>query len=302
MNPSSRISQYLSCLPISCLSSNSQTSQATKAGHGNAFWEGRKVDQMVPLQVCSYTSLSLKALECQDDTNLFIPTIWDRAKSGDNLDILSDEPTKLVRFDSGSSTDIAMSDTGFSKGIHILDIEWPTLRRGSHPVIGVALEGTPKHGKAYTNLLGSTESSWGWNIENNKLIHNGQTIGNYPKDESNSTFNAPEKISCIIDMNAGTIGFKTNGKYLGDAFSGLKHKTVFLAVNVVRSYATISVKYIKGSNTPLSLQELSKLSVRSRVQFEEQIAHLPTAPPLKRFIADKEMTDDVEGNDSNSSQ
>ncbi len=257
---------------------------------------------MVPLPECGHTSLSLKAMERQNGSNFFIHTIWDIAKSGDYIRIFEDEPTKLELLDSTENrTEIAMSDTGFSKGIHILDIEWLKLWRGSHSVIGVALAGTPDHGEGYTNLLGSTESSWGWNIKNNKLLHNGQTIGNYPKDESNSTFAAPKTISCIIDMNAGTVGFRINGKYLGDAFSGLKHKTVFLAVSVTCIGARIAIKYIKGSNTPLSLQELSKLSVRSRVQFEEQIAHLPTAPPLKRFIADKEMTDDVEGYDSNSS-
>lgn len=89
-------------------------------------------------------------------------------------------------------------------------------------------------------------------------------------------------------MNTGTIGFKTNEEYLGDAFSGLKHKTVFLALSAVYGDSEISVEYIKGCHaTPLSLQDLSKLAIRNRVQFEEQLALLPTAPKLKEFIADK---------------
>ncbi|WBA80275.1 hypothetical protein [Endozoicomonas sp. GU-1] len=58
-----------------------------------------------------------------------------------------------------------MSDIGFAKGMHILDVEWPTEMRGTHAVIGVALAGTPINATFYTNLLGSTESSWGWDIK-----------------------------------------------------------------------------------------------------------------------------------------
>ncbi|WBA80276.1 SPRY domain-containing protein [Endozoicomonas sp. GU-1] len=117
-------------------------------------------------------------------------------------------------------------------------------------------------------------------------------MGNYPKDKADGVFNVPKKISCIIDMITGTIGFKTNEKYLGDAFSGLKHKTVFLAVSAVWGNAEISVTYNKGCNaTPLSLQDLSKLTLRDRVKFAEQIDQLPTSPGLKRLIADKSITE-----------
>lgn len=290
MNLTSHISHYLSYLSIPSLTSCFYS-----------YWAGRKVDQMVRLPECTYTSLSLKALESEDYTALSARTIWDKAKSSSNINIYEDDPTKLERNNPGKGIDTAMSDTGFSKGIHILDIEWPTGMRGTHPVIGVALEGSPNQGIGYRNLLGGTESSWGWDIKSKELLHNGQIIGNYPEDKSNGSFDVPEKISCIIDMNAGVIGFKIGGKYLGDAFSGLKHKTVFLAVSVVRTSTTISVNYIKGSNTTLSLQDLSKLAIRKRVKFEEQIAQLPTAPPLKRFIADQEMTDG-DGNDDNTDQ
>lgn len=247
---------------------------------------------MIPLPECTYTSLSLKALERHDFPNVYIRTAWDRAKSSANIRINDDEPTKLHRGHNLKSTDIAMSDTGFSKGMHILDVEWPSTMRGSHAVIGVALAGTPNNEMGYTNLLGSTESSWGWDINNKKLLHNGQTIGNYPKGKTNEVFDVPEKISCIIDMNTGTIGFKTNEEYLGNAFSGLKHKTVFLAVSSVFGDAEISVEYIKGCNaTLLSLQDLLKLTLRNRVKFAEQITQLPTAPKLMEFIADKSITD-----------
>ncbi|WP_163387923.1 SPRY domain-containing protein [Endozoicomonas acroporae] len=225
-------------------------------------------------------------------TCVSICTTWDPDKSSHNVRIIDGVPSKLYCEPALLSTELAMSDTGFSKGLHILDVKWSTEMRGSHAVIGVALAEAPKHANFYTNLLGSTESSWGWDINNNKLIHNGQTIGNYPKDKVDGVFEVPKKISCIIDMITGTIGFKTNGEYLGDAFSGLKHKTVFLAVSAVREGAKISVAYNKGcNNTPLSLQDLSKLTLRDRVKFAEQIDDLPTSPGLKRLIADKSITD-----------
>ncbi len=89
-------------------------------------------------------------------------------------------------------------------------------------------------------------------------------------------------------MNKGTVGFKTNDDYLGEAFSGLKHKTVFVALSAVYGDAEISVEYIKGCHAnPLSLQDLSRLVIRNRVQFAQQLALLPIAPTLKKFIADK---------------
>lgn len=278
-------SHFSQCLP--CLQIPSQTGAE------------RNVNHKVQLPEYTYTYLSLKALERQSFTNSSIITAWDRAKSSNTIRILDNEPTRLRRDPASfDSTEIAMSDTGFSKGIHVLDVVWPLHKRGSRPVIGVALEGTPNRVTGSTNLLGSTESSWGWNLKNNKLFHNGQTIGNYPEDKSDSEFIAPQKISCIIDMNAGTLGFKADEKYLGDAFSGLRHKTVFLAVSVTHVNTEIEINYNKGfnANTPLSLQDLTKLSLRRLVKFEEQLAVLPTAPSLKRFIADKEMTN-VNGKD-----
>ena len=32
----------------------------------------------------------------------------------------------------------------------------------------------------YMALLGSDENSWGWNLVDNHLIHNGDSQGNYP--------------------------------------------------------------------------------------------------------------------------
>lgn len=247
---------------------------------------------MVPLPNCSLTGMRLEGMERNKYTCVSICTTWDPDKSSHNVRISDGVPSKLHRERAVHRTDLAMSDTGFSKGLHILDVEWPTKMRGSHAVIGVALAEAPKHANSYTNLLGSTESSWGWDIKNNKLIHNGQTMGNYPKDKADGVFNAPNKISCIIDMITGTIGFKTNEEYLGDAFSGLKHKTVFLAVSSVWGGAEISVAYNKGCNiTPLSLQDLSKLTLRDQVKFVEQVNDLPTSSGLKRLIADKSITD-----------
>lgn len=100
---------------------------------------------MLQLPVCTYTSLSLTALESQDVTDACISTAWNRAKSSDNILIYDKDPTKLYRQHIPLSTDIAITDTGFAKGIHILEVEWQRWMRGTHAVIGAALEGTPNH-------------------------------------------------------------------------------------------------------------------------------------------------------------
>jgi hypothetical protein len=51
---------------------------------------------------------------------------------------------------------------------------------GTVAVIGIATKEAPLQCHGYVALLGSDDQSWGWNLVDNHLLHNGDSQGNYP--------------------------------------------------------------------------------------------------------------------------
>lgn len=90
-------------------------------------------------------------------------------------------------------------------------------------------------------LLGSDDQSWGWNLVENMLLHNGDGQGNYPLLNNppkyqvvhiyysncdiiilifvNST-QVGERIRVILDCDDNTLSFEKNSEFLGVAFKG----------------------------------------------------------------------------------
>ena len=68
---------------------------------------------------------------------------------------------------------------GFSRGRHAWEVVWEGPL-GTVAVIGIAKQGAPMRSQGYIALLGQDEQSWGWNLVDNSLLHNGDTLGNYP--------------------------------------------------------------------------------------------------------------------------
>ena len=52
---------------------------------------------------------------------------------------------------------------------------------GTVAVIGIATKDAPNQCNGYVALLGSNDQSWGWNLVDNHLLHNGDSQGNYPQ-------------------------------------------------------------------------------------------------------------------------
>lgn len=95
----------------------------------------------------------------------------------------------------------------------------------------------------YVALLGSNSESWGWNLVDNHLIHNGDGHGNYPHLNNAPTyqvrfseqaysimlfygklilvFQVGEKIRVILDCDDNTLAFEKNYEFLGMPFSWL---------------------------------------------------------------------------------
>lgn len=78
------------------------------------------------------------------------------------------------------STDGARGKIGFSEGRHAWEIWWEGPL-GTVAVIGIATKRAPMQCQGYVALLGSDDQSWGWNLVDNNLLHNGEVNGNFPQ-------------------------------------------------------------------------------------------------------------------------
>ncbi|KAI0232664.1 SPRY domain-containing SOCS box protein 2 [Lamellibrachia satsuma] len=107
-----------------------------------------------------------------------------------------------------AETDVVRGKQGYSKGIHIWEITWKKEHRGSHAVIGVASYNAPLTCSGHRALLGSNDESLGWNIVSNVSLFNDCVINKYP-DNVQPGFQAPDVILVILNMDEGTLRFKS---------------------------------------------------------------------------------------------
>jgi len=77
------------------------------------------------------------------------------------------------------STDGARARTGFRTGRHCWEVWWQGPL-GTAAVIGIGTGTAPLQQPGYISLLGCDDQSWGWNLVDNHLRHNGDSQGNYP--------------------------------------------------------------------------------------------------------------------------
>lgn len=78
------------------------------------------------------------------------------------------------------STDGARGKIGFSEGRHAWEVWWEGPL-GTVAVIGLATKRAPMQCQGYVALLGSDDQSWGWNLVDNNLLHNGEVNGSFPQ-------------------------------------------------------------------------------------------------------------------------
>lgn len=78
------------------------------------------------------------------------------------------------------STDGARTKIGFSEGRHAWEVWWEGPL-GTVAVIGIATKRAAMQCQGYVALLGSDDQSWGWNLVDNNLLHNGEVNGSFPQ-------------------------------------------------------------------------------------------------------------------------
>ena len=103
---------------------------------------------------------------------------WNPNDCSRNIYIKSNGFT-LHRNPVAQSTDGARGKLGFRNGRHCWEVWWEGPL-GTVAVVGIATKAAPMQSHGYVALLGSDQESWGWNLVDNHLLHNGDGQGNYP--------------------------------------------------------------------------------------------------------------------------
>lgn len=91
---------------------------------------------------------------------------------------------------------------------------------GTVAVVGISTQEAALQCHGYVALLGSGENTWGWNIVDNHLLHNGDSQGNYPLLNNPPKYQVGERIRVILDCDDNTLSFEKNYEFLGVAFKG----------------------------------------------------------------------------------
>ena len=91
---------------------------------------------------------------------------WNQDDRSLNIFVKEDDKLTFHRHPVAQSTDCIRGKVGFTKGMHCWEVCWSTRQRGTHAVVGVATAEAPLHSVGYQSLVGSTDTSWGWDLGN----------------------------------------------------------------------------------------------------------------------------------------
>ncbi|XP_028586772.2 F-box/SPRY domain-containing protein 1 [Podarcis muralis] len=141
------------------------------------------------------------------------------------------------------STDGARTKIGFSEGRHAWEVWWEGPL-GTVAVIGIATKRAPMQCQGYVALLGSDDQSWGWNLVDNNLLHNGEVNGSFPQCNNAPKYQIGERIRVILDMEDKTLAFERGYEFLGVAFRGLPKTCLYPAVSAVYGNTEVTLVYL----------------------------------------------------------
>lgn len=233
---------------------------------------------------------------------------WSNEDRSTNI-YINDDGITLHRQPVSQSTDSIRGKRGYRTGVHVWEIKWLSMQRGTHACVGVATKEAPLRKAGYQALVGGTAWSWGWDLGRNMLRHfdrpaipvglehtnnennNHHSYPALPDKESN--FVVPDTFLMALDMDAGKLGFIADQQWLGWAFDGLRGLEVFPTVSCVWGHCEVTLKYINYSHEPLSLKELSRRGVRLTLNTTRSgaINTLPLPLTLKRYLRNDGLRD-----------
>lgn len=167
---------------------------------------------------------------------------WDSNECSRNIYIKTNGFT-LHRNPVAQSTDAARGKIGLSRGRHCWEVWWEGPL-GTVAVVGVATREAPLQSPGYVALLGSNSESWGWNLVDNHLLHNGECLGSFPLQNNAPKYQTGEKLRVILDCDLHTLSFERDYEFLGVAFRGLPKKPLYPAVSAVYGNTEASMVYL----------------------------------------------------------
>jgi F-box protein 45 len=115
---------------------------------------------------------------------------------------------------------------------------------GTVAVVGIATRDAPLQSPGYVALLGSNSDSWGWNLVDNHLLHNGECLGSFPYQNNAPKYHTGEKLRVILDCDLHTLCFERDYEFLGVAFRGLPKKPLYPAISAVYGNTEASMVYL----------------------------------------------------------
>ena len=166
-------------------------------------------------------------------------------------------------------TDLARVGRGVSNGIHMWEFCWPIQMRMRECSIGLSTSEETLHCIGDNQVLGSTEHSWGWDLNRNLRYYRNMIFDCYYPSKY---FVIPSHIIMVVNMYSGTCSFITRHRYMGIAFRGLNNKTVFPTINS-SSATRVSVKYLGNLEEHNSLYDIAMKNV---LRHHIDITELPT--------------------------
>ena len=215
---------------------------------------------------------------------------WNPNDLSHNIYMREDDPLTLHRLPRANSTDGVRSKIGYETGIHLFEINWPMVQRGTTACVGVSTTEAPLHTVGYQNLIGRNKFSWGWDLSRKNAIHD-KKGRRYPAGLKGppENFVVPDKFHAILDMDKGVLGFVVNGNYLGAAFDGLQGKRLHLSVSAVWGNCKITMRYLCGLECqPLPLMNLCRHVIRSHMTQESlktgRVDELKLPKSVKEFL------------------
>ena len=118
---------------------------------------------------------------------------WSSEDHSHNIRLNTNKLT-LHRDPVAQSSDGIRGKRGFTRGVHYWTVTWHGPKFGSSSVVGVATKEASLQDSGYYALIGCDKESWGWDISQNVLRHDGVVLQDYP--------NSGVKVSeCIVSVN-----------------------------------------------------------------------------------------------------
>lgn len=178
-------------------------------------------------------------------------------------------------------TDAIRGRLHFEDKINVWKIRWAKEERGTHAMVGVATDQMPLQAEGYVQLVGSDQHSWGFDLVNQTLHHNGQI---FDSPSSGNKFNMiGEEIIVILDMDSGTLCFASEqGECYGVAFDGLKGGKLYPAISSVWGQCNVEIQFLGCIDSqPPSLLAVCRQAIWNSMTSSKSIQHYNNNLPSK---------------------